>query len=211
MRMGSFCRGAAALSVAVSIAGCKSQPTPSPESAAPSAAAAPNASAPPSSTLVPGPRVWVMATGPKLEILPGAGVGPIRIGATVATIERLMDLPCQQKTETMCGYSGRGVEFYLKDGVTVEIRAYRPVRPKLPAGTTYGVFNGAMRNGVAFDMLLPAVRELLGPPLKVTPVTDGGEAHTVEVDDYKGMRIEFDRKDNGYIVVGMIDISRPSS
>ena len=154
---------------------------------------------------------WPIPTGIQLEIVPGQGVGPIRLGATVTTIERLMDAPCEFKTADVCRYVGRAVEFLLKDGVTYEIRAHRLSRPTTPKGSVFGVFNGRMRAGVAFVMLPTAVREFLGPPSKIEPVTEGGDAHTVEVHHYDGLRIEFDRASNGNLIVGGMNIVRRDS
>src|SRR5262245_18834978 len=68
-----------------------------PPAAQPPAAQPPAATAPPIPSAPPAevaPSSWPMPSGLRLAILAGKGVGPIRFGATVATIERLMDLPC---------------------------------------------------------------------------------------------------------------------
>src|SRR5688572_23732600 len=91
-------------------------------------------------------RDWPLPSGPMLAVFAGQGVGPIRVGATVATIQRHMALPCDVKTATHCRYIGRGVEFELKNGVTERIRAHRAGRAagKDAAGVEreYGFFNG---------------------------------------------------------------------
>ena len=70
---------------------------------------------------------------PSLAIQAGQGVGPIRIGATVATIERLMEAPCEVKTESVCRYIRRAVEFDLdKNGFTERIVVHRHDRPAGP-------------------------------------------------------------------------------
>ena len=61
-------------------------------------------------------------------MLAGQGVGPIRIGATVATIQRHMALPCEVKDDKVCRYIARGVEFELKNGVTERVRVHRAGR-----------------------------------------------------------------------------------
>ncbi len=176
----------------------------------PSPAALPSASATPAAALDPlvVPSVMRMPSGPLLEILPGQGVGAIRLGATVATIERLMSAPCEMKTEQACRYIARAVEFVLQDGVTVEIRIHRVDRAATPDGRTFGVFNGRMQEGVTLTMLPTGVRGLIGPPLKVEAVKDGGPANTVEIDHYKGMRIEYDQLPTGKVVVGGIIITK---
>jgi hypothetical protein len=184
---------------------------PSAVAAAPSAAAAPSTVVVPESPPQPGlaRTSWPVPTGPLFEIIPGKGLGPIRLGATVATIERLMELPCEIKTETLCRYLGRGADFVLKDGAAVEMRVYRRDRPTTPAGAYFGVFNGRMRNGVDFEELPFAVKEIMGAPKKVETVSDGGPAHTVEVHSYDGLRIEYDRLPNGNNVVGAFVIVPP--
>ncbi len=190
------------------VASCKKAPEPEP-AVAPSAAPVPSVQVLRPEDLPEDQRVptaWPIPSGPRLAILPGQGLGPIRLGATIATIERLMGTECEIKTEDTCRYIGRAAEFFLKDGVTVEIRTHRPDRPTTPKPRVMGVFNGRMQEGVAFLMLQPSVRDLIGPPLKVEPVADGGDAHTVEVWTYDGMRIEFDKLPNGNVVVGGITI-----
>jgi hypothetical protein len=190
------CRGSEKKEPTREVASAAIAPPPAPSAAAPVPADAPN----PFRKPVPIP------SGPRFPIEPGLGIGPIRFGATVATIERLMGVPCEIRTEDACRYLARGVEFFLKDGVAAEIHVHRTGRPTTPKPATFGIFNGLMREGVAAGMLKNAVPELIGPPLKVEPVTDPGDAHTIEVDHYRGMRIEYDQLDNGTVVVGGIVI-----
>jgi hypothetical protein len=175
-------------------------------------AAPPARSSPPpviASSQIPLDRVIRLPSGPVLEILPGQGVGAIRLGATVATIERLMGAPCELKTDKACRYVGRAVEFFLDDqGVTNEIRIHRVDRPATPEGRTFGVFNGRMQNGLTLMMIPNGVRGLIGNPQKVEEVKDGGPNHTVEVDYYDGMRIEYDKLPPDRTVVGGIIITK---
>src|SRR5678815_1872694 len=87
-------------------------------------------------------------TGPLLAILAGQGLGPIRFGATRATIERLMEAPCDIASETMCRYIPRAIEFTLDKGVVSKIRVHRIGRSagldKSGKPATYGAFNGAI-------------------------------------------------------------------
>jgi hypothetical protein len=196
-----------------SLSGCKgASPSSAPDkapvpSAVPSAAAAsamPSQVLPPSE--VPGvdtvPTAWPIPDGPLLGIFAGEGVGAIRLGANVDTIERLMAAPCEVKTAEVCRYIGRATEFFLKDGVTFEIHTHRENRPTTPKPRVFGVFNGRTPEGVAFTMLQPAARELLGPPLRTEVVQDGGENHTMAIDVYDGLRVEYDRLPKGSIGVG---------
>lgn len=153
------------------------------------------------------PSSWPVPSGLRLAILAGKGVGPIRFGATVATIERLMQIPCEVKTPDSCGYPGRAIDFILKDGVAVEMHLHRKDRTT-EDGRLYGVFNGHTPEGVAFFMLPKATEELLGPPKKVEAVKEPGRWNMVEVRTYPGMRLEFDRIPNGNVVLGGIVLTR---
>jgi hypothetical protein len=213
---GFFVRSAATMALLQALAGCtcstptseKTQPVPSATAAASVVPAASGAPVRPTDLgdNLRVPTAWPIPVGPKLEILPGEGLGPIRFGATVATIERLMEAPCEVKTEASCLYIGRAAEFILKDGAASEIRAYRQDRPATP-GNVYGIFNGRLRNGVTFLMKESGVRELMGPPLKQDTVPGGGPNDTVSVATYPGIRIEYDRIPNGNIVVGGVVIT----
>jgi hypothetical protein len=156
------------------------------------------------------PTSWPIPSGPRLGIFAGEGVGAIRFGATVATIERLMEAPCEIKTDDACRYIALATEFILKDGVVNEIRTHRPNRPTTPKPRVFGIFNGHTPEEVAFMMLRPAAQGLLGPPEKTEPVADGGEAHTVEVDTYNGLRVEYDQLPNGNVVVGGMVVVKPT-
>ena len=185
--------------------GCGSSVSPAPSGSASASASEPVAAAP-SSTVPRGPAILV-PSGPPMTILAGKGIGPIRFGATVATIERLMQLPCEVRTETLCSYPGRATDLVLTDGVVSEVRLHRRMRP-IAGGKTVGMFNGATMEGVALDMLPTAADELLGKPLSVTPVAEGGPAGTVEIRTYKGLRLAIDRLPTGKLVIGEIDVTK---
>jgi hypothetical protein len=207
-------RGALCSVVAAALAGCTCSRN---EGSGAVASAAPSASAPAS---LPAPaesvsdrlrvdRVMRIPSGPVLQIIPGQGVGAIRLGATVETIERLMGAPCEFKTEHACRYVARAVEFFLDDqGFTNEIRIHRVERPTTPDERTFGVFNGRMAEGVTFMMLPQGVQGLIGPPQKTEAVTQENPFHTVQVDYYDGMRIEYDRMSPEKIVVGGIILTK---
>jgi hypothetical protein len=151
--------------------------------------------------------------GPRLAILPGEGVGPIRFGATVATVERLMESKCDVSTERVCRYVNRAVEFELKDGVVVGMMVHRGERP---AGTsaagiplTYGVFNGFVPPdpkhnrplNVMFGMHVPGVKEGMGPPRKVEAAPAGNPNGTVELHYYDGAVLEYDQVPEAHVPV----------
>lgn len=169
------------------------------------------ASAPSASAGVPAQsserRRWPLPSGPVLAVLAGQGVGPIRIGATVATIERHMALPCEVKTPSVCRYLARGVEFRLENGVTKTIYVQRAGRPS-DEGTEFGFFNGAIPPDLQLGMIPKAIQEHLGPPLQVKRSGATGEAFRVETHIYEGLLIEYDRLENGNLVMSGILISK---
>ncbi|HEX4478910.1 MAG TPA: hypothetical protein VH142_27695 [Polyangiaceae bacterium] len=152
------------------------------------------------------PTSWPVASGPAMAILAGKGVGPIRFGATVATIERLMAAPCEVRDADACRYYARGIEFLLKGGVVKEMHISRPGRPA-PKGFSYGIFNGSTPEGVTTLVLERAVPELIGAPPKKEAVADGGANGTVDSWQYPGMRVDFDRTGNK-VVVGEIVLTK---
>jgi hypothetical protein len=143
--------------------------------------------------------------------LPGKGIGTIRMGATVATIERHMQAKCDELSETRCRYIGRAVDFELKDGVTQSIYISRVDRvaggvDKDGYARTYGVFNGVILPDLMLGMTPQAIREVLGKPLrseKAPPSPHGTE----QIDAYPGMLLEYDRiAETGLLALGAVKI-----
>jgi hypothetical protein len=185
----------------LSVFGCKSTTTSS--SAVASASASASA---PASAAAPHERTFEVPIGPRLAILAGRGIGPIRIGATVATIERLMEAPCEIKTADKCRYIVRAVEFELKDGATDRIVIHRHERPAGPDAEgkpqTYGFFNGGIPPYLGFGMIPSAILKVLGAPTSIEKVTTPNDFNTVERDTYPGMVLEYDRYTNGNVILG---------
>lgn len=158
------------------------------------------------------PAEWQPAapSGPMLAILAGKGVGPIRIGATVATIERQMQKKCDVVTDKVCRYIDRAVEFDLENGKVKTIRVERPGRPagkdKSGHEQRYGIFNGAIPPDIRTGMLPWAVQRVVGPPNKVEKKDGSGRNHVVEVAHYDGMTLEYDKLANGKLALGEIRI-----
>ena len=149
-----------------------------------------------------------------LAIQAGQGVGPIRIGATVATIERLMEAPCDVKTPDVCRYITRAVEFQLgKGGFTERIVVHRHDRP---AGLdahgkpqVYGFFNGGIPPGAGLGMVPKAVLEIIGKPLSSERVTEKNPNNTMDRDTYPGgMVLEYDEYTNGRVMLGGVIITK---
>jgi hypothetical protein len=154
-----------------------------------------------------------MPTGPRLAILAGQGVGPIRIGATVKTIERHMQAPCDLVDDKRCRYIARAVDFGLADGKVKRIEVHRAERPagKDKAGKErrFGIFNGAIPPDFQTMMHKHVIFEHLGPPLRQETVKDQAEFKTEERHFYEGMTVEYDRLENGNLVLGAVIIEKP--
>jgi hypothetical protein len=200
------------LSPIVATFGCKSpassQAAATPgTSAVPAAATTSAASARSAAATLSAPQ---LPEGPILAIEAGKGVGPIRLGATVATIERLMAAPCEVKTPDVCRYIRRAVEFDLKNGVTERIIAHRHDRPAgLDASgrpQVYGFFNGSIPPGAGLGMVPSAVTEIMGAPLSVEKVTTQNDFNTIQRAFYPGLELEFDRYKNGNVMLGGVII-----
>ncbi len=214
----------AGLGALASSLGCKSKTSSAPPPAAsssasalaPVASAAPSSSAPPSDSSAPTPlptSTVKVPEGPSLAIQAGRGVGPIRIGATVATINRLMEAPCDVQTPEVCRYIVRSVEFFLdKNGVTDRIVVQRHERyAGLDAQgkpQVYGFFNGGIPPGAGLGMVPKAVLEIIGKPLSSERVTEKNLNNTIVRDTYPGMVLEYDEYKNGKVMLGAVIITK---
>lgn len=153
------------------------------------------------------PRAFPPRVGPALGIFPGEGVGPIRLGATVATIERLMKRPCDVVTAEVCRYHPEAVEFSLTEGKVSEIRIHRAGRTagQDAAGKplSYGAFNGAMPKDPAagrtevttFGLHEQGAKQGLGEPKRVEKLDGKNPFGTVALHHYDGFVLEYDMTD----------------
>jgi hypothetical protein len=188
-----------------------------------SSGAVPSASTPPSATVTapnplatysPGPMrsSWPLPVGPRLAVEIGKGLGPIRFGATVQTIERLMAAPCDLKTTELCRYYKQAIDFELKDGVLARIHVHRTDRSAGKDATgkprTYGVFNGMIPPDLRFGMLPWAIQEYLGKPRRIEPAPGESGFDTAEIHYYDGVTLEFDRIGGSPPVLGGIIIEK---
>jgi len=197
----------------VALAGCNSKK--SVPAGAPSArtGTSASASAAPAAPIVT--SAAQLPEGPVLAIQAGQGVGPIRIGATVATIERLMEAPCEVKTPEVCRYIVRAVEFHLnKDGFTDRIVVHRKDRPAGPDANgkpqAYGFFNGGIPPGAGLGMVPKAVLDIIGKPVSSERVNEENPNHTIDRDTYPGgMVLEYDVYTNGKVMLGGVIITKP--
>jgi hypothetical protein len=157
---------------------------------------------------------WHIPVGPKLAIVPGQGLGPIRFGANLETIERLLAERCEEKREeaglVTCRYSAHAIEFVLDAAGVKQFRIHRLGRlfradPKLE----YGIFNGSFESGVALGMLPGGVTELLGKPKSIRKVEGENPNQTVEVYEYDGVTLEFDQTSPQKVGLGGVILDRP--
>lgn len=163
-------------------------------------------------------KIWPARKGPVLQVVAGKGVGPIMLGANTDTIERLMQEPCNEKTDSLCRFYYRAVEFELDDDKATRIHVHRADRPAGtgPAGDPilFGAFNGAIPPDVQLGMYRAAVEEVTGKPKSERPANDAEKAkgfNTVEVTEYEGMILEYDEIENGNVVLGGIIIVAESA
>jgi hypothetical protein len=161
------------------------------------------------------PEPWHVPVGPTLLIEPGKGMGPIRFGAHLDTIERLIGEPCEEKRQDSphvlaCRYSAQAVEFFLTDGALSSAHVHRLGRPfHKDAKPDFGIFNGRFEGGAAIGMLMSGAQELLGKPKAVHQVKDPNPYGTIEVHDYDGFSLEYDRLDENRVVLGGIILTAP--
>jgi hypothetical protein len=153
--------------------------------------------------------------GTPFPILAGEGIGPIRFGATKATVERLMGAPCDDATETLCRYVARAVDFKLDAGAVTEIRISRKGREAKRNATgdviEYGFFSGAIPPDLYFGMLPDAVQQHLGAPQKIEPVSPMGLDGLSERRIYDGMTLEYDAWSNGSLVLGAVVLTKSAT
>lgn len=204
------------MGVCLAMAGCKLKLNRSREGAevAPvaSASAASAASASPASSVEPPPvpaRPPVKRpVGPSYAVEPGQGLGPIRFGSTVATVERHMQAKCEQLTDEYCRYISSGIELKLTKGVVSGISIHRYQRPVAgDPSKTWGMFSGGIPPKVFMMMVPEAVIEELGKPKRTEAVKEDNPNWTVRRDYYDGMVLEYDKnRVNDRLMLGEIRI-----
>lgn len=152
-----------------------------------------------------GPLGNPTAVGPALEVVPGRGIGPIRFGATFATVERHMDNPCDLRTETQCIYTKQAVEFTMKEGVVDGIQVHRRdrVAGKDPNGETlyYGSYFGGLPPKVVLGVHKHIAVSELRPADRIEKLDPPSEHGTVERHHYPGLVLDYDRLPNGNTVL----------
>lgn len=154
------------------------------------------------------PEQFAIPVGPKLMALPGRGLGPVRFGASLATIERLIGATCTTKTENLCRYAPHAMEFLLEAGKLAEIHIHGDERP-FPGGggtpdNTYGIFNGMLPPKVELGMYPHVVEELIGPPLQSEQLDPPQGSTVLRVTYANNTVLEYDKLANGNTVLAGI-------
>jgi hypothetical protein len=148
--------------------------------------------------------------GPRLVLLPGKGAGPIRFGATVETIERHMEGPCDKKTDDRCLYVRAAIEFFLEDGKLQRIKAHRRDRevtnPPANGEKYYGSLRGIVLPQIMLGLHRHIVLEEFGEPKEKKAVSPPGPDGLVDRHSYEGIRFEYDTIENGSTVLAAIEI-----
>ena len=152
-----------------------------------------------------------MPQGPMMAIIVGKGIGPIRFGATFATVERLMEKECTERSETRCGYPDRGVVLEFADGVVSAIDIFRGGRLRPDAkgpDDVFGVFNGAIPPDIMPGMVPDAVQEALGSPERVEALKEPSPTNTIERHYYDGAILDYDLNPlNNRLMLGRIRLT----
>lgn len=189
------------------------------ESAAPptaTSAPAAAATAKPLSALPQDEQLFRVPVGPTLTILPGEGLGPIRFGANLKTIQRLMEADCTELSEhdgkQWCRYQPNAVDFGLDDKGLVEIHVHGMEREFVPGkglgvDNIYGIFRGSFVNKAQLGMYPQYASQ--GEPLRVEKV-EPGRFPTVEKHYHENMVLEYDKLKNGNVVLGGVVLTKPT-
>lgn len=186
---------------------CDRQPTEKPASHGTEAAQSPEKPAPPEAR-APAARPTKIhkRVGPTLIIQQGKSIGPIYFGATTQTIERLMQAPCELKTETSCIYVAQAVEFTLNDGVMVRAKAHLRNRPVPGSEEVFGLFNGGMPPKLALGLHRHIVLQEFGKPRRAEEIPLTGATGLVSRDYYDGLILEYDKIENGNTVLAAFEV-----
>lgn len=159
--------------------------------------------------------VFRVLVGPQLLIQPDKGVGPIRFGATAETVERLIEAKPTEVVQanglTVLRYQSHAIEFTLQDGAVVKMHIHGNEREYvegagLTVANSYGIFNGAFANGSKLGMYPNYANQ--GEPKRIEKV-EPGRFPTVEKHYYENMLLEYDKLQNGNVVLAGIVLAKP--
>jgi hypothetical protein len=203
-----------AMVVIVVATGCKTKLNRSRETrdavieSAPKASAAIVVTAAPAATAPAQPPSRLQPRGPAFAVEPGAGLGPIRFGSTVATVERHMQIKCEELTDKYCRYIASGIELELTNGAVSGIVIHRFDRPVAgDPDKKWGVFAGGIPPKVLMTMVPEAVIEQLGKPKRTETLKEDPLNWTVRRDTYDGLVLDYDKnRANDRLMLGQIRV-----
>jgi hypothetical protein len=137
----------------------------------------------------------------------------VRFGATVQTVERLMESKCEDLTDKICRYVLAGIEFELSNGVVSGIVVHRHDRPVLDKpGKIWGRTRCAIPPDITPRMLPKYVHSVLGPPQSSEPVNGENPNRTALRESYPGLELEYDRAEyTQELVLGSIRVTKLDS
>lgn len=207
--------GCLVVALVCTVAGCKTRLNRSSDpggvaSTSEATAAAAVVAAKPSAApgLDPKSRVPPRPAGPAFAIEPGQGIGPIRFGSTVATVERHMGSKCEELTDKYCRYITSGLELELANGGVTGMAVHRWSRPvEGSSDKIWGVFAGGLPPKVMLMMVPESVIEEIGAPKRTEDVTGDNPNWTVRRDYYDGLVLEYDKnRANDRLMLGKISV-----
>jgi hypothetical protein len=173
---------------------CKPKAHPTKPAEAHPVASAASASVIGSTSAAPPRRSFVVPAGPAFAIEAGIGMGPVRFGATVATIERLMEGKCEELTDKLCRYIKAGVEYELNDGVLAGMVVYRHDRPvEGSPGKFWGRTRFAIPPDITPRVVVGYVHSILGNPESSEKLDGKNPNRTLLREQYPGLVLEYDR------------------
>lgn len=204
LRLGAF----GLLFLVALVAGCKSNPNQSSPTPATASVTRPTAKDSPAVASALAGVARPKPAGPSFAVEPGGGLGPIRFGSTVATVERHMQTKCEELTDKFCRFIAAGIELELTDGAVSGIVIHRLNRPVAGDSTKkWGMFSGGIPPKVMMMMVPEAVIAQLGKPKKTETITEENPNWTVQRDYYDGLELEYDKnRANNRLMLGQIRV-----
>jgi hypothetical protein len=148
-----------------------------------------------------------------LAVLAGQGAGPIRIGANVTQVERLMQHKCEVRTENLCRYVRYGMDFNLVGGITQSIYVQRRGRPagKSADGKDleFGYFQGMIPPDLKLGMLPESIQQYLGKPYRVEKIPGPNPQNAIWRHYYPGLTLEYDFwHETGKLILGAMFVHK---
>jgi len=153
-----------------------------------------------------------MPAGPAFAIVPGVGFGPVRFGASLATVERLMTTPCEERTASVCRYITAGIEYELNNGLVSGMLVHRHDRVVDGSTKIWGQTRCAIAPDITPRVIQNYVHSLLGKPESSEAITAPNPNRTVLREVYPGVVFEYDRGEyTNQLVVGSIRVVKADS